>query len=166
MLKEIKGRIAWIFDEENYDIDLIVGVENIKIKDIEMLKKVCMTSYDPEFPNVVKKGDVLVGGKNCGFGHPHFPSFKALRALGIEAVFAESFSPGFYKGEIGNGFPLIECPGVLNHVSRWDEVSFDWDTEKLTINNDVVLQCNKIPQRSRDLIEFGGLIPYIKNKRL
>lgn len=165
MLKNIDGRVAWIFAEDNYDIDLIVGIENIKIKDIELLKSVCMTTYDPEFAKVVKPGDVIVGGKNFGYGHPHFPSFKALRALGIAAVFAESFSPGFYKGEIGNGFPLIECLGIVDNAKRWDHVTFDWETEILTINNKV-LRCNKIPQRSKDLVEFGGLIPYLKEKRL
>lgn len=166
MLKDIQGRVAWVFEEENYDIDLIVGIDNIKITDIEKLKAVCMTDYDSNFPNDVKTGDILVGGRNFGYGHPHFPSFKALRALGIAAVFAESFSPGFYKGEIGNGFPLIECPGILNAAKRWDNLSFDWDTETVVINKQVSLKCHKIPQRSRDLIEFGGLIPYLKEKRL
>ena len=31
MLPLIKGRVAWIFDEPHYDIDNIIGVQNIKL---------------------------------------------------------------------------------------------------------------------------------------
>ena len=39
MLAKIKGRVAWKFEEPNYDIDNIVGVANIKLSDIEQMKK-------------------------------------------------------------------------------------------------------------------------------
>lgn len=81
MLPKIKGRAAWVFKETNYDIDNIVGVANITLTDIEQMKKVCMTDYDPDFAAAVQDGDVLVGGENFGYGHPHYVAFKALRAL-------------------------------------------------------------------------------------
>ena len=37
MLPEINGRVSWIFKEENYDIDNIVGVQNITLTDIEQM---------------------------------------------------------------------------------------------------------------------------------
>lgn len=133
MLKNIDGRVAWIFAEDNYDIDLIVGIENIKIKDIELLKSVCMTTYDPEFAKVVKPGDVIVGGKNFGYGHPHFPSFKALRALGIAAVFAEPFSPTYE----GDKMPMAEV--TLLPLTKSD-CSIATEAWKLLLESDVILQ--------------------------
>lgn len=165
MLPEIKGRVAWVFDEPNFDIDLIVGVDNIKIKDVEKLKSVCMTDYDPNFAENVREGDVLVGGENFGYGHPHYPSFIALRGLGVKAVIAESFAPGFYRGESNNGYPLIECPGITKHVSRWDTLLFNWETEQLEIiNRQMTLPCNPIPQKSRDLIVNGGIMGYLRQQ--
>ncbi|WP_174727404.1 3-isopropylmalate dehydratase [Mesobacillus harenae] len=167
MLPKINGRIAWVFQEENFDIDLIVGVDNIKTKDIEALKAVCMKEYDPEFAKYVRQGDVIIGGENFGYGHPHYPSCRALRALGITAIIAESFAPGFYRGESTNGFPLIECPGVTKTASRWDQVEFNWDTEILYFTNkNIKLQCLGIPKKSKDLILYGGIIEYLKNTRL
>ncbi len=166
MLTEINGRVAWVFEQPNYDIDNIVGVENIKLKDIEQMKKVCMTSYDPDFAKVIQIGDVLLGAENFGYGHPHYVAFKALRALGIKAVFAESFNPSFYKGEISNGWALIEVPGILSHAKRWDTVKLDWDKEEVTVNGVTVLKCNPIPQRTKDIVECGGLVSYIREKRL
>lgn len=163
MLPEIKGRIAWIFKEENFDIDLIVGIDYMGTKDIEVLKSVCMKDYDSNFSSVVKQGDVLIGGENFGYGHPHYPSFKALRALGVSAVIAESFSPGFYRGETTNGFPLIECPGILDISDRWDEIEFDWDNEKINFPKKTISkQCNPIPKKTKTLVEQGGIIGYLK----
>ena len=34
-LDNITGRIAWIFPDEDFDVDQIVGVKNIKITDID-----------------------------------------------------------------------------------------------------------------------------------
>ena len=166
MLAKIKGRVAWKFEEPNYDIDNIVGVANIKLSDIEQMKKVCMADYDPGFAESVQPGDVLVGAENFGYGHPHYVAFKAMRAFGVKAVFAESFNPSFYKGEVANGMALIEVPGILGAVQRWDTVELDWENEQVTINGSTVHKCNPIPQRTKDIFECGSLIGYIREKRL
>lgn len=167
MLPTIQGRAAWVFREPNFDIDLIVGVDHMKTQDIEVLKSVCMVDFDSKFPSQVREGDILIGGENFGYGHPHYPSCQALRALGISAIIAESFSPGFYRGESSNGFPLIECPGITSKVERWQTVSFDWDSELLEIKGTgETLQCGRVPQKSKDLILAGGIIGYLKQVRL
>lgn len=167
MLPVIKGRAAWIFTEPNFDIDLIVGVSNIKIKDIEILKSVCMKDYDSEFANKVKPGDLIIGGENFGYGHPHYPAFIALRALGISGVIAESFAPGFYRGETTNGFPLIECPSILSNVSRWDTLNLDWDNEVIkNENSGVSIKCLPIPQKTKEMVKHGGIINYLRSNRL
>ena len=166
MLPVINGRVSWIFKEPNFDIDNIIGVQNITLTDIEQMKKVCMTEYDPEYANVVKDGDVLVGGENFGYGHPHYVAFKALRALGVRTVIVESFNPSFYKGEVSNGMLLIEAPGILDAVERWDNVTLDWDKNEITVNGTKVVKCIPIPQRTKDIVECGSLINYIREKRL
>ena len=67
-LHDLKGRVAWIFQEDNFDVDQIVGVKNIKLTDIEELARAAMTSYDPEFAKVARPGDLIVGGKILGMG--------------------------------------------------------------------------------------------------
>jgi len=167
MLPIICGRAAWVFQEPNFDIDLIVGVDHMKTQDIEVLMSVCMTDYDPKFPKDVRKGDLIIGGENFGYGHPHYPSCRALRAVGIDAIIAESFSPGFYRGESSNGYPLIECPGISGIVKRWQTLSFDWVAELLTIEETgQKIQCQKVPQKSKDLILSDGIIGYLKQVRL
>jgi 3-isopropylmalate/(R)-2-methylmalate dehydratase small subunit len=103
-LENLRGRAAWVFEEDDYDIDLIVGVRNIKITDVKELAALAMADYMPGFAAGVHRGDLLVGGHNFGYGHPHYPAMRAMRHLGIAAVIAESFSPGFFRGETAWAF--------------------------------------------------------------
>lgn len=163
-MRNLQGRVAWVFDEDNYDIDLIIGIKNIKLSDLEELAAVTMTHYDPNFRQSVRPGDLLVAGHNFGYGHPHYPAMKAMRYLGITGVIAESFSPGFYRGEISMGFPLVTCPGIRAAVQRWDELAVDW--QALTVRNlsssAAPLAVEPLASADRGMLEGGGLIPYLK----
>jgi 3-isopropylmalate/(R)-2-methylmalate dehydratase small subunit len=162
-LKDIKGRVAWIFQEDNFDVDQIVGVKNIKLTDIEELTHLAMRSYDPQFANLVHPGDLIVGGRNFGYGHPHYPPMKVMRHLGIQAVIAESFSPGFWRGEISMGFPLVSCPGILKNVNRWDQLSIAWKpglVRNETVGSELRLQ--PLSMADHKMLQYGGLIPYLK----
>lgn len=162
-LEPIRGRVAWIFTEENFDVDQIVGVKNIKITDVAELSKLAMTSYDPDFASSVRPGDVVVGAGNFGYGHPHYPPLRALRHLGVSAVIAESFSPGFWRGEISMGTPLISCPGILGFVQRWDEIEVNW-TDGVIRNrrSEAVQPFEAWSAADREMVETGGLLPYLK----
>lgn len=162
-LPTLEGRAAWIFTEDDYDIDLIVGIKNIKITDINELAAVTMTSYDPEFAKSVAKGDLLVGGQNFGYGHPHYPAMRAMRHLGVAGVIAESFSPGFFRGEISMGFPLITCPGIRAATQRWDALHVDWNLG-VVVNQRTgqSLPFERWSSTERATIEAGGFTPYLK----
>ena len=162
-LAPINGRVAWIFTDENFDVDQIVGVKNIKITDVGELSKLAMKAFDPDFASAVRPGDVVVGAANFGYGHPHYPPLRALRHLGIAAVIAESFSPGFWRGEISMGTPLVPCPGILDFVGRWDEIEVDW-IGGLVRNrtSSKVRPFEALSLGDREMLETGGLVPYLK----
>ncbi len=162
-LENLRGRVAFIFQEENFDIDQIVGVKNIKITDIEELADAAMQTYDPAFREKVKPGDILVGNHNFGYGHPHYPPMKAMRHLGITGVIAESFSPGYWRGEISMGFPQASCMGILKLVQRWDEIEIDWirnEVRNLTRGSALPIEPHSFADR--DMLDAGGLVPYLK----
>ncbi|WP_119168772.1 3-isopropylmalate dehydratase small subunit [Algihabitans albus] len=161
-LKNLRGRAAFVFDEIDFDVDQIVGVKNIKIKDTDELAKVAMQGYDPDFATRVKPGDLLIGNENFGYGHPHYPPMIAMRRLGISGVVAESFSPGYWRGEIAMGFPQIACPGVLGLVSRWDELEVDWkDSQVINRTTGTALPFEPLSDGDRMMLEHGGLIGYL-----
>jgi 3-isopropylmalate/(R)-2-methylmalate dehydratase small subunit len=162
-LENLKGRVAFIFEEDDFDVDQIVGVKNIKIQDVDELAALAMSSYDPDFAKSVKPGDVIVGGHNFGYGHPHYPPMKALRHLGITGVIAESFSPGYWRGEISMGFPQASCPGIRGLVERWDEVEIDWNAGVIrNLTKSKELPFEPLAKADALMLEAGGLVPYLK----
>lgn len=164
-MKNLRGRVAWVFDEDDYDIDLIIGVRNIKITDVKELAALAMADRDPGFAATVQRGDLLVGARNFGYGHPHYPAMRAMRHLGIAGVVAESFSPGFFRGEVAMGFPLITCPGILAAVQRGDEIEVDWAAGVVRhIGRGNELPIQPMGAAERQTLEAGGLIPYLKQR--
>jgi 3-isopropylmalate/(R)-2-methylmalate dehydratase small subunit len=164
-LPNFRGRVAWVFDEPDYDIDLIIGVSNIKITDVKELAALAMSDRDPNFAASVQRGDLLVGGRNFGYGHPHYPAMRAMRHLGISAVVAESFSPGFFRGEISMGFALVTCPGILAQVQRGDEIEVDWAHSCVRHHGrGTRLPLQPLNAAERQTLEAGGLIAYLKQR--
>lgn len=164
-LANLRGRVAWVFEEEDYDIDLIIGVSNIKITDVKALAALAMSDRDPNFAASVQPGDLLVGGRNFGYGHPHYPAMRAMRHLGIAGVVAESFSPGFFRGEISMGFPLVTCPGILASVQRGDAIEVDWSQGCVHhLGHSTRLAMQALDTATRQTLEAGGLIPYLKQR--
>lgn len=166
-MKNLRGRVAFKFEEIDFDVDQIVGVKNIKTTHIDELAKAAMQEYDPEFAKLVRPGDLLVGNRNFGYGHPHYPPMKAMRHLGIAGVVAESFSPGYWRGEISMGFPQVSCPGILAFVQRWDEIEIDWAegcVRNLTQGSTIAFE--PLPRADLEMLEAGGLETYLKKRFL
>lgn len=151
----IDGRVAWVFGDD-FDIDLVVGVSNIKSYDPDHLRSVCMTAYDRSFVDRVRPGDIIVGGRNFGYGHPHYPPMVALRNCGIAAIVAESFSPGFWRGETFNGMPLITVPGISTAVTTGDAVTLDWRAATVRTVDGSELVGHPPSARTVSVIEAGG----------
>jgi 3-isopropylmalate/(R)-2-methylmalate dehydratase small subunit len=165
-LQNLRGRVAFVFDEINFDVDQIVGVKNIKITDVEELAQAAMQSYDPGFRDKVKPGDILVGNHNFGYGHPHYPPMRAMRHLGIAGVVAESFSPGYWRGEISMGFPQASCPGILGLVERWDEIEVDWQANEVrNLTRGASLPMEPLSFADHEMLDAGGLLPYLKRSQ-
>lgn len=153
--------MAWVYGDD-FDVDLITGVQNIGEHDPQRLLELCMQDFDHQFVSQVRRGDLVVGGRNFGYGHPHYTAMVALRAAGISAVVAESFSPGFWRGETYHGMPLVQCPGIANSATRWDELSVDWRrAEVLNLTTGTTLRGVAPNQRTIRVLEAGGRLPLL-----
>lgn len=161
-LQNLRGRVAFVFTETDFDVDQIVGVKNIKLRDPAELAAASMKEYDPEFAKQVRRGDILVGAANFGYGHPHYPPMIAMRHLGIAGVVAESFSPGYWRGEVAMGFPQAACPGILGLVRRWDEIEVDWDAGLIrNLTRDESLPIEPLSLADRQMLDAGGIVGYL-----
>ena len=86
----------------------------------------------------------------------------AMRHLGISGVIAESFSPGYWRGEIAMGFPQVACPGILGFVQRWDEIEVDWEASRIinhTRGDSIAME--PLSVADRQMLEAGGIVGYL-----
>ena len=53
---------------DNIDTDVIIPARYLNVSSGEELAKYCMIDIDEDFVNKIKKGDIIVAGKNFGWG--------------------------------------------------------------------------------------------------
>ena len=136
--------------------------------------KVVMENYDPEFVNIVKKGDILVGGFNFGTGSSREQAATALKYKGISLVIAGSFSATYMRNAINNGFLVIEQPELVNDLKEKfgsDRLTIrtritaeiDFINSKITVANKEY-SINPVGKAAQELIVIGGLENWVKEK--
>lgn len=162
----LEGRVAWVFQEANFDVDRIIGFAALRQHDAEKMRSALMADFDPDFASQVQPGDLLVGASNFGFGHPHAPPMMLMRQLGVAGVIAASFAPLYRMGETAAGFPQVECPGICEAVSRWDRLRIDPDEGRLwNLTTGASLTIKSESEHDRRLIKAGGLFAWLEELR-
>jgi 3-isopropylmalate/(R)-2-methylmalate dehydratase small subunit len=162
MALKFKGKV-WVFGD-NLDVDYAIvpfrkfDAGLIKLEDVG---KWCMTNVDPDFPNNVKKGDIMVTGSNMGCGHDHVWANLAIKQCGISVVIAESFDRNFFRNSIGVGLPIVEYKGINKEVKEGDELEVDLHAgiiKNLTSGKN--LKFKPFPDFLQEILEVGGMDPY------
>lgn len=159
-MNQITGKV-WNFGA-NIDTDIIIAARYLNSSDPEHLAKYVMEDADPEFPNKLQRGDIIVAGENfgCGSSREHAPI--ALKAAGVAAVVAPSFARIFYRNAFNMGLPIFELPESLE-IKEGDNITIDLDNGKITNNTtNKNYEFTAIPPFMQELINAGGLINYAK----
>ncbi len=159
---KIVGKVWKYGDDVN--TDLIVPGKYLELVDPEEMALHAMEGIDPEFPQKITKGDIVVGGTNfgCGSSREHAP--LALKYAGVGAVIAESFARIFYRNAINVGLPALECPGIIDAVEEGDQLEVDITRGKVrNLSKNVELEFVPLPGFMVDVLGEGGLVTYIKN---
>ena len=159
----MKGTV-WKFGDD-IDTDIILPGRYLIYTDEEKLSQHCMEGLYDKFNEKCKKGDFIVAGKNfgCGSSREHAPI--ALKGVGVAAVIAESFARIFYRNATNVGVPLLEAPGITKFVENEEEIEVDMDNGIITSKNGETIEFKKLPPFMLEILENGGLIEYLKQKR-
>ncbi len=115
--QRVKGRLVFM-PQDNVNTDAIYGKDYTYRDDMtpEMMAKVVMENYDPQFAERTKAGDVIVSQFNFGTGSSREQAVTCLKAKGIPLVIAASFSQTYLRNAFNNGFLCIEVPDLVVRV--------------------------------------------------
>jgi homoaconitate hydratase len=115
--ERVHGRLIFL-PQDNVNTDAIYGKDYTYRDDVtkELMAKVVMENYDPQFASRTRAGDVVVSGFNFGTGSSREQAVTCLKAKGIPLVIAASFSQTYLRNAYNNGFLCIEVPELVKHL--------------------------------------------------
>jgi len=115
--EHVTGRLVFL-PQDNLNTDAIYGKDYTYRDDItpEMMARVVMENYDPQFAARTHPGDVVVGGFNFGTGSSREQAVTCLKAKGVRLVIAASFSQTYLRNAYNNGFLCVEIPALAKRL--------------------------------------------------
>ena len=105
----VEGRV-WVFADDNINTDLMMPA-SVFAKPLDVQLRNVFATYRPRWVDAVRKGDIIVGGRNFGTGSSR-PASMLLRRLGISALVSETINGLFYRNCINYALPALECEGI------------------------------------------------------
>jgi len=156
----IKGKVHKFGDDINTDD--IIAAKYLVSTDARELGKHCLETINPDFSQSVSPGDIIVAGRNfgCGSSREHAP--LAIKGCGVSAVIAKSFAAIFFRNAINIGLPFLESLDV-DKINPGDFIQIDLSSgmiKNITRNQDY--KTPAFPEFLQQIVESGGLIPWIK----
>ncbi len=150
---------------EHIDTDAIIPARFLVTTDTQKLGENCMAGLEEGWVKRVKPGDVMVAGRNfgCGSSREHAPI--AILGAGMPVVIAHSFARIFYRNSFNMGLLLLEVGDEVDKIADGDTV--DVDAAKGLITNrttGATITCPPLPASMRELLDKGGLVPYVKER--
>jgi homoaconitate hydratase len=115
--ERVHGRLVFL-PQDNVNTDAIYGKDYTYRDDVtkELMAKVVMENYDPQFASRTQAGDVVVSGYNFGTGSSREQAVTCLKAKGIPLVIAASFSQTYLRNAYNNGFLCVEVPELVKKL--------------------------------------------------
>lgn len=159
----ISGRV-WKYGD-HVNTDLIIPGRYLDDYNAQNLAKHAMEDIDPTFAGGVRKGDVIVAGRNFGCGSSREQAPQALRAAGVGTVIVGSAARIFYRNAINVGLPIIICPAAARILESRDvaEVDLEAGTVRNAANGSCV-SFSPPPGFLLDILNDGGLVPHMRKK--
>lgn len=159
-----RGKI-WKFGDHVVPDTAIGWMAEMETWSPEELAKIFMTNIDPEIPKKVKTGDLIVAGRNFGYGRAHGAFWVALRTVGIAGIIAKSFATPFFRSCVNMGLPILECNGITEKVTQGDELEVNFKTGEIkNLTTGENIKTAPLPKFQIQVMEAGGFTSYVKNK--
>jgi 3-isopropylmalate/(R)-2-methylmalate dehydratase small subunit len=133
---------------------------------LEVIGWHCLEAVRSDFASGVREGDVIVAGANFGIGSSREQAAGVLRHLGLAAVIAPSFSGLYFRNAFNLGLLLLTCPEA-SQIEEGERVgvSFEGDIPMVIRANGQRLACAPIPEFLMDMVDAGGLLPLLKQRK-
>jgi 3-isopropylmalate/(R)-2-methylmalate dehydratase small subunit len=156
----LKGKAFKFGDDISTDLIVPGRLAGLRSNLPELAKHV-LEDADPTFAARVKAGDFVVGGSNFGLGSSREHAPLVIKMAGVSAVLAKSVARIFFRNAINQGLPILICD--TDQIKDGDQLEVDLAGGTVKdLTSGIVLKFGKIPPVMLNILNEGGLLPYIK----
>ncbi len=160
--KVVEGRV-WKIMIDNIDTDMIFHNKYLTITDINEMGKYCLDNLEgfEDFAKKAKPGDIVVTGKNFGAGSSRQQAVDCFKALGINAILAESFGAIYERNAINAGLPILTYKeGFVDELdlNAGDIIRVNFETGEVeNLSNGKKTKINPFSDVQMEIYQNGGL---------
>jgi 3-isopropylmalate/(R)-2-methylmalate dehydratase small subunit len=153
---------VWKFGD-NINTDLILPNVAFYLTPQEQLQYIFRANR-PGWVDLVKPGDILLGGKNFGMGSSR-PAARNLKNLGLACLVAHSINGLFYRNAVNFAFPAMECPGVQDLFEEGESAEVDFvEGTVRNLDSGKSLPGRTIPPQLLKIVDAGGIFPLLERE--
>jgi len=160
----IEGKVWKYGDDVNTDV-IFAGKYTYKPMTPAEMAEHALEDLDPTFAKGVRPGDILVAGTNFGCGSSREQAATCIKASGVAAVIAVTFSRLFFRNAINEGLPVVELAGGTTMIAKDDQVKIDFE-KGVVVHNGKEYRFPALPKEVLAILNDGGLIPHVKKALL
>ncbi len=150
---------VWVYgDDVNTDV-IFPGKYTYTLKDPAEMARVVLEDLDPTFAPNAQPGDIIVAGRNWGYGSSREQAVTGLKLAGVRHIIAKSFSRIYFRNCINQGVLPIPNDILPDSLQTGDTIEIDGDT--LHAGG----QAFAIPPLSpsvQAILDAGGLVPMLQ----
>jgi 3-isopropylmalate/(R)-2-methylmalate dehydratase small subunit len=127
--------------------------------------RACLKYLDRDFAAADKDGDLIVAGAHFGHGPGHDHAILAILESGVTGVLATSFAPQFLRHAVVHGLLVAQVPDAGGFARAGDVVRMDFATGLgRNLTRGVHVQANVPGGPAAEIVEFGGLMPFLRDR--
>lgn len=161
-----KGR-AWVFGDDvpNDEGIMPLAMTRAQEYDPQVLAQHCFEQVEPRFVSEARAGDIVIGGRNFGFGNPHIQGFLGLKGAGVGLV-VESMMRGPLRTCVNAGVPVLcPVPEIRTSVETGDEIEVDFSAGRIrNLSRSTVIEADPLPPLMQEIITAGGGIGHMRQR--
>ena len=150
---------------DNIDTDVIIPARYCTAFTEAELAPHCLEDLDAAFVKKVRKGDIIVAGRNFGCGSSRENAPIAIKGAGVSCVIATSFARIFYRNSINIGLPIFESEAAVADAKDGDRIRVDPSTgviENLTRGKTYSVPA--FPGIIQEIISAGGMVEFARRR--
>ena len=156
----VEGRV-WYIKEDNVDTDMIFHNRYLAITDINEMGQYTfdnLKGYE-DFSKKANPSDIIVIQKNFGSGSSRQQAVDCFKALGIQAILAESFGAIYERNAINAAFPIMTYKSIKElELKNGDIIRANFESGVITnISNGKYVQGEKFSEVQLEIYQNGGL---------